>query len=97
MILFYRENNGDFLAIDTNTNRYYLANFGKDHFEGRATAIEGLVGSVCTTGISREYLRTNCKRVSRERVPVEWRRSIGLECASSDRRKERERCATNKR
>jgi hypothetical protein len=24
MILFYRENTGDFLAIDTDTNRYYL-------------------------------------------------------------------------
>jgi hypothetical protein len=45
--------NGDFLAVDTTTNRYYRENFGQDHFEGRATAIAGLVGSVCTTGISR--------------------------------------------
>ena len=78
MIHFYRENNGDFLAIDTSTNAYYLRNFGKDHFEGRATAIGGLVGSVCTTAVSREYLKQTCKRVARARVPDEWRKAIGL-------------------
>jgi hypothetical protein len=83
MILYYREHNGDFLAIDTATNRFYLDTYGKDHFEGRATAIAGLIGSVCTTGISREYLRANCKRVPRVKVPVEWRRAIGLECTSA--------------
>ncbi len=78
MILFYRENNGDFLAIDTDTNRYYFDVLGKDHFEGRATAIAGLVGSLCTTGISREYLHLHCKRVARSKVPVEWQRAIGI-------------------
>jgi hypothetical protein len=77
MIVYYQESNGDFLAIDTTTNHYYLRNLGQDHFEGRATAIEALVGSVCTTGISREYLRTHCKRVSRARVSPEWLRAIG--------------------
>ena len=79
MILYYREDTGDFLAIDTDTNRFYLDTLGKDHFEGRATAIAGLVASVCTTGISREYLRTNCKRVAGAQVPVEWLRAIGFE------------------
>jgi hypothetical protein len=78
MILYFREPNGDYAAIDTRTNRYYLDVFGKDHFEGRATAIAGLVGSVCTTGISRKFLRTNCKRVARNKVPEEWRKAIGL-------------------
>jgi len=78
MICFYREHNGDYLAIDTSTNRYYLVNVGKDHFEGRATAIAGLVGSVCTTGISRGFLRTKCKRVARAKVPAEWRGAIGF-------------------
>jgi hypothetical protein len=41
MIIYYREKNGDSLAIDTATNGYYLKNFAKDHFEGRATAIAG--------------------------------------------------------
>jgi hypothetical protein len=77
MILFYRENNGDFLAVDTATNRHYIGTL-RDGFEGRATAIAGLVGSVCTTGISRGYLRKNCKRMSRRSVPVEWRKAIGL-------------------
>jgi hypothetical protein len=78
MILFFRENNGDSLAIDTATNAYYLRNFGKDHFEGRATALQSVVGSVCTTGVLREYLRQNCKRVPRAKVPDEWQRAIGL-------------------
>jgi hypothetical protein len=77
MIRFFQEDNGDYLAIDTETNSYYRSDFGQDHFEGRATAIAGLVGSVCTTGISREFLRRNCKRVSKSSVPIEWRRAIG--------------------
>ena len=78
MILYYREHNGDYLAIESSTNAFYRNTFGKDHFEGRATAIAGLVGSVCTTGISREFLRTNCKRVPRAKVPGEWRKAIGF-------------------
>ena len=78
MIADYEESNGDFLAVDTSTNRYYRENFGQDHFEGRATAIVGLVGSVCTTGISRESLRRNCKRVAKSKVQGEWLRAIGL-------------------
>jgi len=78
MIAYYEESNGDYLAIDTGTNSYYRENFGQDHFEGRATAIAGLVGSVCTTGISREFLRTKCKRVAKSNVPSEWLRAIGL-------------------
>jgi len=77
MVFFYREYNGDFLAIDTATNSHYLRNFGKDHFEGRAAAIEKHVGSVCTTGVSREFLRANCKRVAKAKVPKVWRKAIG--------------------
>jgi hypothetical protein len=76
--IYFRETNGDYLAIDVSTNRYYLTTFGQDHYEGRATAIAGQIGSVCTTGISRKYLRENCKRVARARVPGEWLRAIGL-------------------
>ncbi len=78
MILYFRETNGDYLAIDTATNSYSRSKFGPDHFEGRATAIAGLVDSLCTTGVSREFLRKNCKRVSKALVPLEWRRAIGL-------------------
>jgi hypothetical protein len=79
MILYYRETSGDFLAIETTTNAYYRRVLGKDHFEGRATAIAGQVGSVCTTGISRDFLRMNCKRVAKTKVPAEWLKAIGLE------------------
>ena len=78
MIHFYRDCCGDFLAIDTATNTYYRTAFGQDQFEGRATAIEGLLGSVCTTGIGREYLRQNCWRIAKAAVPAEWRQVIGL-------------------
>jgi hypothetical protein len=77
MIQYYQESNGDFLAIDASTNSYYIRCFGKDHFEGRATAIAGQVGSVCTTAVSREFLRKNCKRVARAKVPSEWCKAIG--------------------
>ncbi len=78
VIAFYLDKNGDYLAIDTSTNTYYLDNFGTDHVEGRATAIEGLVGSVCTTCISREHLRVNCERVASAKVPTEWHGAIGF-------------------
>jgi hypothetical protein len=78
VISYYLERNGDYLAIDTTSNAYYRTTIGKDHFDGRATAIEGLRGSVCTTGISREFLRLNCRWVAKASVPAEWRRAIGL-------------------
>jgi hypothetical protein len=78
MIVFYRETTGDYLAIDTTTNAHYRTHFGRDHFEGRATAIAGQVGSVCTTAISRDYLKARCRRVGKGKVPREWRKAIGL-------------------
>jgi len=79
MIVFYRERaSGDFLTIDTATNRYYLDNYGQDHFEGRATAIEGQVGSVCTCGVSREFLHARCRRIAKRKVPREWQKAIGF-------------------
>jgi hypothetical protein len=77
MIIYYREKSGDFLAIETSTNSYYLKNFAKDHYEGRATAIAGQVGSVCTTGISRTFLRQECKRVAKAKVPTKWLKATG--------------------
>jgi hypothetical protein len=77
MILYYRERNGDYLAIDTSTNHHHRTALGKDHYEGRATAIASLVTSVCTTSISREFLKGECKRVSKAKVPPAWLRAIG--------------------
>ena len=78
MIRYYREANGDFLAIDAATNGYYRRVLGWDHFEGRAAAVAGQAGSVCTTGVSREYLRACCTRVAGDEVPATWRRAIGI-------------------
>jgi len=77
MIVYFQENNGDFLAIDTTTNSYHLRTFRKDRFEGRATAIQGLLGSVCTTGISREFLAVNCTKMAKWNVPAAWLKAIG--------------------
>jgi hypothetical protein len=68
---FYREPNGDFLCIWAVNGRN-----PDGTWSGRATAIEGIASSVCTTGISDEYLAT-CERVDREAVPAEWLRHIG--------------------
>lgn len=76
MILYYKEKNGDYLAIETTTNSYYQNNFKKDHFEGRATSLQGIVSSVCTTGISREFLK-DCKKVAKKNVPQKWQNAIG--------------------
>ncbi len=78
MNLCYQVATGDYLAIDTATNAYYLRNFAQDYFESRAAAIAGLVTSVCTTGIARSYLQKNCKRVPKVKMPDEWRKAIGL-------------------
>lgn len=77
MILYYRERNGNFLAIDTSTNCYHRKMFGNDYYEGRAAAIASLVSSVCSTSISREFLRKECKRVPKANVPSDWLRVIG--------------------
>lgn len=78
MVHYFQEINGDFLAVQSETNGYYLKNFGEDCFEGRATAVAGLIGSVCTTKIARKYLRMNCNRVAKAKVPVKWRKAIAL-------------------
>lgn len=79
MIFSFKERvSGDFLAIDTATNRYYLRTFGEDRFEARATAIEGQVGSLCTCEMSREFLQIHCERIAKRKVPREWQKAIGF-------------------
>jgi hypothetical protein len=70
MILYYQEGDGDYVAVESESH-------GREQFEGRATAIAGLASSVCTTAISREFLRRSCKRVGKARVPAAWRKAIG--------------------
>lgn len=69
MIIFYKDNNCDFLAIDI---------FSKtgDIYEGRAAAIAGLISSVCTTQITLSYLLSCCILVQKKDVPEEWLRAF---------------------
>lgn len=74
---FYRERNGDYLCVDPDSRDYYRQIGQPDVREGRATAIAGLLGSVCTTGISMRFLKS-CKRVRREEVPTQWRKWLRM-------------------
>ena len=75
MIYYQEKDSGDYLCIDERSWRYYLqinpATEGR-RYEGRATCITGQVSSVCTTGISQQYLREKCKRVLKRTIPQEW-------------------------
>lgn len=80
MIRYYREFKGDYLAVDFSPEHICPQ---KDHDgsmirEGRATAISGVSSSVCTTGISERFLKTECQRVPKRMVPKEWIKAIGL-------------------
>lgn len=71
---YYQERNksGDYVSVDPSTHEYYMTNFHKDEYEGRATAIRGSHTSVLTTSLSGSWLRTKCRRVSKATIPAEW-------------------------
>jgi len=71
MRVCYRELDGDYLCIETTTKDYYWQTQGKLMFEGRATAIKNQPSSICTTGISVDYLK-DCYRLPFDRVPFEY-------------------------
>ena len=73
-MLYYRETNGDYLALDPTTADHYKR-LGLRQLEGRASAVAGHPGSVCTTGIGLEFLKT-CKPVRLADIPEEWRRFL---------------------
>lgn len=70
MMKYYREPNGDYLAVEPSTASYYRR-LGENKLEGRASAISGHPNSVCTTGIGLAFL-TDCTPVKRSEVPKEW-------------------------
>jgi hypothetical protein len=70
---YYREKaTGDYLVIDPDTLPYYRKNFGKNEYEGKATAIAKEINSVCTTAISHAFLMENCVRIGKSEVPQQW-------------------------
>ena len=73
MIKFYKEKNGDYLCIDSETWKHYKRIYPNREriYEGRATCIEGNHKSVNTTSISSGHLK-KCKRIEREKIPENW-------------------------
>jgi len=66
---YYRErDSGDYLALFP---AYVRMENGQRIIDGRATAIRGLVASVCTTGIGERFLAL-CDRIPRRQVPGHW-------------------------
>jgi hypothetical protein len=72
---YYREPDGDYLAVDPTSRGYYVETQGRVLYEGRATAIAGLVSSVCTTSVAPAFL-ADCTPVRKADVPREWLRAI---------------------
>lgn len=70
---FYKEKEtGDYLCVDLDTNSYYKRNLGKDYFEGRAVSIINQPSSICTTGISREFIVQDCEEITKKDVPINY-------------------------
>ena len=79
MFKYYQETKTkDFLVVDT-TSRAYYKRIGKRELEGRAVALEGNPASMCTTGISTDYLKNRCKRVTVNKIPASYIRYFGIE------------------
>src|SRR5262245_1725786 len=75
-VRYYRHaESGDYLAIRPNLWR--RDGDGQKVFDGRATAIAGLVTSVCTCTIGETYLE-ECEPVERHAVPQAWLDAIGF-------------------
>jgi hypothetical protein len=76
-MMYYKEDNGDYLAVDPTTLSYYTTNFGRLEYEGRGSAIHGQAGSVQTTVVSKAYLEEHCTRIRKRDVPKDWLKYIG--------------------
>lgn len=68
MIRYYKEDTGDFLMVDFSPEMRNPDNMPT----ARASAIEGLSGSVCTTSVSLDFLREKCEPVRKTAIPREW-------------------------
>ena len=71
---YYQEQDkhGDYVSVDPSTADYYTKIGRPGTLEARATCIAGGVTSVCTTGVTLEWLRKHCHRVSKMSIPAEW-------------------------
>jgi hypothetical protein len=71
---YYQEQDraSDYVSVDPSTADYYNHIGKPGMLEARATAIHGEVSSVCTTGVSLEWLARKCHRVAKSSIPAEW-------------------------
>jgi len=76
MIVWYKEANGDYLAIETETEGN-MATAG--NLYARGAAIEGLPTSMATLSVSRTYLEECCAIVPVEQVPEEGVKGANME------------------
>jgi hypothetical protein len=67
-----QDKHGDYVSVDLGTEEYYVQIGKPGTLEARATAIAGCVNSVCTTGVTRDWLNRHCHRVSKASIPQEW-------------------------
>lgn len=83
ILYYYETETCDYLAVNTETKKFYRPPYNRGNYnggadmEGRATAISGLVTSVCTTGVAQDFLESRCERVPLREVPDEWIKAIG--------------------
>ncbi len=66
MIQWYREANGDFIAVDTEGEH------NPGHLTARVAAIDGWPTSMHTSDVSRTYLEECCAPVRLDQVPQDW-------------------------
>lgn len=67
-VRYYREDTGDFLMVIF--DREYRNTDGS--YSARAAAITGNASSVCTTNVSKEYLKEHCTLVRKAEVSSNW-------------------------
>lgn len=84
MIAYYKEDNGDYLAVNKEvTYRQFEALLGAAQFQARVTGTPGDPGSVYTTGVSETYLTKQCTPVDADNVPDKWLEAIDDEALAA--------------
>ncbi|KKN77052.1 hypothetical protein LCGC14_0363910 [marine sediment metagenome] len=73
MIVWYKEANGDYLAVDTEGEGYAGMAYA------RSAAIDGLPTSMSTGSVSQTYLEECCAIVPVEQVPEDWVKWANME------------------
>ena len=80
MITYYKEENGDYLAVNKDVAyRQFESILGAAQYQALVTGAPGDPDSIYATGVSQSYLNELCTPVDEEEVPEEWREAIDEE------------------